>query len=729
MASGGSVTLRLAVVGGVEVQAALASLGPAGANALREIEAAGAAPTAGMKALNAAAKDVMSGMEGLSARAGALGSALSAISPAGLAAAAGIGAVIAVGVKLEEVTAKTLAWAEATEKAGIKLGATAEDLQKIDIVATQSGVGVDAFRSSMEALNEKLGEAQAGILRPQGMKAFEALGFSTADLQQMHSVMDLIDQLPAHFARLGDAAEQAGVAKRLGIEDLLPWIQQAEKSVGGLDGQIKGHIILSNEAVAAAADWNKQLESAKLDSDNAGHVLGLSFAPALVAVTKALAAGKLALAEYVAYLPAVIDIQQLMGRQPIQLGFGSPHRPTSAQATEGDRLGREVGSNTGGSSGATVGSFLAPPSAPAGGGRSGRARGYAGGSTDDDVTLPDEKTADTKAQDAELEDRLALARAAGNEATTQAIEDLILWNKMFKQFVDVMHEGTDQASKDATAYVQAMQLARTRHLPTDVEPGAPPTINLDDGSSGPWSTWVSTQQKDLPGLQSEWQDLAVKGVDQFNSSLFDSEGRLNDFKQTFRTMITDMLKDLEQYLLKQAEVGVFGGSSGGAGGGSAGGGGIGGLVAGLFGFGGSSGGGFSASSLAGFAGVGGFADGGVVMGPGGPRSDNILAAVSPGEYWVNAAATRRWLPVLDAINNDKPVPIPRFAGGGQVGGSSLPAALGVNAVHLHQDFSIHADGADPAALQRVADAQKEFARQEPHRWVAYAQGVGLIKKR
>ena len=46
---------------------------------------------------------------------------------------------------------------------------------------------------------------------------------------------------------------------------------------------------------------------------------------------------------------------------------------------------------------------------------------------------------------------------------------------------------------------------------------------------------------------------------------------------------------------------------------------------------------------------------GMLSGPGGPRTDSILARVSTGEFVVNAAATRRNLDLLQAINSNKTV--------------------------------------------------------------------------
>lgn len=46
----------------------------------------------------------------------------------------------------------------------------------------------------------------------------------------------------------------------------------------------------------------------------------------------------------------------------------------------------------------------------------------------------------------------------------------------------------------------------------------------------------------------------------------------------------------------------------------------------------------------------GMATGGPVRGAGGPRTDNLLRLLSPGEYVVNAASTQAYLPFLEAIN-------------------------------------------------------------------------------
>ena len=71
-------------------------------------------------------------------------------------------------------------------------------------------------------------------------------------------------------------------------------------------------------------------------------------------------------------------------------------------------------------------------------------------------------------------------------------------------------------------------------------------------------------------------------------------------------------------------------------------------------------------------------DGGLVTGPGGPRSDSILARLSNGEYVVNAAATRANIPLLDAINS-----APAFQSGGMVRpAAAVPTSQGERGVSV-----------------------------------------------
>ncbi|MEV0968517.1 hypothetical protein [Microtetraspora glauca] len=73
----------------------------------------------------------------------------------------------------------------------------------------------------------------------------------------------------------------------------------------------------------------------------------------------------------------------------------------------------------------------------------------------------------------------------------------------------------------------------------------------------------------------------------------------------------------------------------------------------------------SVGVMGGYSPIGGKrADGGPVVGPGGPRDDQVLIAASNGEFVVNAASTAKHRGLIEAINAD------RYADGGLVGYAS-----------------------------------------------------------
>jgi len=65
----------------------------------------------------------------------------------------------------------------------------------------------------------------------------------------------------------------------------------------------------------------------------------------------------------------------------------------------------------------------------------------------------------------------------------------------------------------------------------------------------------------------------------------------------------------------------------------------------------------------------GYASGGRVHGPGGPRDDKVLMWGSNGEFMMNANATQKFLPILEAMNAGR---LPVFSNGGKIG---IPAPM------------------------------------------------------
>ncbi len=101
----------------------------------------------------------------------------------------------------------------------------------------------------------------------------------------------------------------------------------------------------------------------------------------------------------------------------------------------------------------------------------------------------------------------------------------------------------------------------------------------------------------------------------------------------------------------------------------------------------------------------GFAAGGLLRGPGTGTSDSILARLSNGEFVVNAAATRQFLPLLQSINRFS---LPRFATGGLV---APPAAAPAATYNLSLNGkTLAATAPAGAAADFAAELKREVLR-------------------
>lgn len=165
-------------------------------------------------------------------------------------------------------------------------------------------------------------------------------------------------------------------------------------------------------------------------------------------------------------------------------------------------------------------------------------------------------------------------------------------------------------------------------------------------------------------------------------ALVNTNGSVAD---SFKGLARSVLGSLQQMLAKmiavqlaQKALGAIGGTSGGAS--------------------------FLSSAASLFA--GGFADGGLIQGPGNGTSDSIVAAVSNGEFVVNAEATRRNLALLHALNSGS---IPRFATGGLVG-QATPTVEPGSAVNMGRfDASLGISLDEGVILQHLQSSGGEQA--------------------
>ena len=839
MASGGSISLRVSLAGSEEVKAALAGLGPAGKNALKQIEEAQAAPTAGMRALDAAGEVFSKRVGSIAEESGGLGEILKAVGPAGLAAAAGIGAAVMAADKLVEGTKQAMEFGESLVSSAKAAGVSTTTLQTYRFAMGQAGASTEQADSALRGFTTAFGLAGEGAKKQLGF--FEKLGFTQEQLKSFTSVDEALDATVDKISGLGNAADRAAFAKRLGLSDMLPLIQlgtsrihEMREEAASLGAVMDEHVA---EGLAKAAEKFKaastvidvQFKSALLDlalilismikmiADMAKALdsFGSQFAEVKNRSDQALIARN---AEVTADLNRMVEAKGLAffldkgtnhGGSQGNAVYATYQARVAERAQIQDELSRRAEEKPAPMT-AALGGFeptgASGPKAPTadeiarnGGAAIAQGAQELANARKAELTAQLALTSDVTAR-AALQDQIASlenqqAQAARDkvaadkqlqlqqgkitqaaydqwageefaaylarqnvEASKRELDARNLSVAQIKQTADA--EKADYASKLAALQIQLSlatnakdrrvlalaiydlenqekiaQLQATlaqQQRAGDLVGARLTQINLNSIQSGAaagrqavsnanpangWDAMLVGMRKDVVGLNDEFANMAADGVGAFNRSLFDAQGRLNSLGSIASSVFGQMLAGLEQYLLKQAEIGLFGGGLGG----------LGSIFGGLLGGGGASG--ASSSSIMSAMAFGGFADGGRIVGPGGPRSDSILVAVSDGESVINAPATARYWPLIEAMNTGRPLAIPHFANGGLVGGGS--GANGVRLaggapVNLYVDRRISADGADRAQLQRVIDRQDQMVREEPSRVVAY---VAELKRR
>ncbi|HTN41812.1 MAG TPA: hypothetical protein VLZ84_11710 [Asticcacaulis sp.] len=226
------------------------------------------------------------GFTELSNRLPAIGSDLAGLGPVGIAAGAGLGAfTLALGQAREAMN-----WADDIQALADHIGVSVEYLQKMQFAAGDADVEIGALNEGLQSLNGSLGAIQSGVGAAKIQKAFDALGIKPEQLKRMHDASDLLPLLADRISQVGTRAQQVQIAKKLGIESLLPLLQ------GGADG-LKNvtdraeelGLVIDNKTVGALADMNREVEIAQQRLDVQLKKAFLGLAPAITGATTAIA--------------------------------------------------------------------------------------------------------------------------------------------------------------------------------------------------------------------------------------------------------------------------------------------------------------------------------------------------------------------------------------------------------------------------------------------------------
>ncbi|MCR6660516.1 MAG: hypothetical protein NVV72_14665 [Asticcacaulis sp.] len=225
-----------------------------------------------------------SAIEGAASQVPILGDALISLGgPALLATTAVAG--LAIGLNQAQ---KAMNWADELQAAADHIGISAEALQELQFAAGDADVEVSAMQEGLKALNASLGAIQTGVGAAKIEKAFAAIGIKPEQLKGMNDASELLPLLADKISAMGTRAEQVQIAKKLGIEELLPMLQNG---AGGLkevtDRAVELGLVIDNQTVGALADMNREVEIAHQRIDAQLKRAFLDLAPAITGATTA----------------------------------------------------------------------------------------------------------------------------------------------------------------------------------------------------------------------------------------------------------------------------------------------------------------------------------------------------------------------------------------------------------------------------------------------------------
>lgn len=197
--------------------------------------------------------EIDAGMRGLASRAGVAGAALSAAGVAGVGAAAAMVGLAGALAKARDA----MSFADEIADTAAKLRVSTDALQEYrHAVHALGGEAADAD-AALEGFTKAFGAAHAGLSK-KAAKPFAALGLDPKDFDSTEEALDaVIDKI----AGLGNAAEQAAIAEKLGLGPMLTALRAGGDEIERL--RREAHqlgIVMDASLVARAGEANDEFE-------------------------------------------------------------------------------------------------------------------------------------------------------------------------------------------------------------------------------------------------------------------------------------------------------------------------------------------------------------------------------------------------------------------------------------------------------------------------------------
>ncbi len=174
------------------------------------------------------------------------------------------------------------------DKMSARVGVNAETLQEWTFAATHAGASQEILEDSLKDLAKNLAETAAGGTGP-ASQLFAALGISAKDAAgKLRPVEEVFAEVADAIQRNEDPALRAKMAMTLMGESgrkLVPMLSDGSKGLDDAAARArKFGLVLSNDAVKAAADMTDHLDDMRACIGAVGHMIGARLAPIIIKV-------------------------------------------------------------------------------------------------------------------------------------------------------------------------------------------------------------------------------------------------------------------------------------------------------------------------------------------------------------------------------------------------------------------------------------------------------------
>jgi hypothetical protein len=237
------------------------------------------------------------------------GAALGALGPVGVTAAVAVG-----GFALAmEQTEKAVDYAAGIGKLAATIGVSTDFIQKFNYAARQSEVDVGSADQALKALNASVGAVQGNLPRAKQLAVVfaDALKITPEQLKSYHDLEDLFPLIADRIANAGSAAEKAAIAKKLGVEDLLPMLDKGAAGFAKMAGEAESlGVVMSESTIQKAEEAAAKLKALDDVMQAQKSATFVEYADTLIAVKTAFNQATLAALGFLAAITNTRPIQQ-----------------------------------------------------------------------------------------------------------------------------------------------------------------------------------------------------------------------------------------------------------------------------------------------------------------------------------------------------------------------------------------------------------------------------------